>query len=182
MIARRTSRRWTILLGVVSLIAAGCSVEQLLPPPDCVQGDSSLIVAQSVPGAELVPCLDGVPDGWNVASVIINENGTDILFDSDRAGEDAAHLRYKRSCDLGDAVLVPNDQAGAQTFEYIERLEPGFRGSRYFTFDGGCVWWEFDFDNDASATLSVELRNTLVFFTRDQVNQNIRDSFIDEEL
>jgi hypothetical protein len=166
----------------LALLASACSVEEVLSVPDCQTGGSAFIVAQSVPTGDLVPCFNPLPAGWEVTSVKINQDGSVFRMDSDRAGDDAAVLRYAERCDLDDAVSIPSDQDGADGFEYIERIEPGFRAERYFVFNGGCVWWEFDFDDDAQSGLAIELDNSLVLVTRESLNQSMRESFIDEEL
>ena len=143
------------LITASALAAVSCSLEEALPHPDCVRGGSGLIVAQSVPGAELVPCLGPLPDGWSIATVEVDQDGSRVELDSDRAGDGADRLHYDQRCELGEAVSVPTDQSGASTYEYIERLQPGFRADRIYLFDGGCVRWVFDFDADASATLSI---------------------------
>ena len=139
-------------------------------------------MAQSVPSAEFVPCLDSLPDGWTVAAVSIDQDGTVVRLDSDRAGPGAAELRYAETCDVHEAVAVPSDIDGAARFDRPERLEPGFREQRFYVFAGGCVWWEFDFADDASATLSIGLGDGLELFSRAALNESIRESFIDEEL
>jgi hypothetical protein len=164
------------------LVADGCSVNELLPIPDCVEGGSAIIAAQSVPTATYVPCLNTLPTGWEVASTTVDQDGTTIHLDSDRAGADAAILRYDGECDLDDAITAPDDQPGADRYDDIERLEPGFRARRFYVFEGGCVWWEFDFDDGAPAALSIELGNTLELVSRDDVEANLRDTFIDEDL
>lgn len=170
------------LVTAVALLVTGCSVETALPVPDCFQGGSSLIVAQSVPTADFVPCFLSMPPGWERDTVKIDENGTRVRLDSDRAGSNAAVLHYVPTCDFSAAVAVPSDQDGADRYDNVERVEPGFRAKRYYVFTGGCIWWEFDFDDGASASLSIELGDALALWTRDAVNQNIRESFIDEEL
>lgn len=170
------------LTALASLLTAACSVEEALPVPDCQRGESAFIVAQSVPTADLVPCLNPLPVGWEIDAVNIDQDGTAIRLDSDRAGLRAAGLHYVETCDLGEAVSVPSDQEGAETFEYIEQIEPGFRAERYYVFGGGCVWWDFEFESGASATLSIELQDRLVLTSRDDLNDNIRENFIDEEL
>jgi hypothetical protein len=164
------------------LLLVSCSVELTLPPPSCEEAGSGLIVAQSVPEAEFVPCLLELPAGWGVEGVRVDDDGTRVRLDSDRAGEDAAVLYYSEACDPADAVSIPSDQPGADRFEHIERLTPGFRADRYYLFDGGCVRWRFDFDDGAPAGLSVQLGSALVLVSRDELNEALRESFIDEEL
>ncbi len=170
----------SMALAVVSI--SSCSVDQTLDMPMCDRGGEILIVAQSVPGAELIPCLEPLPAGWEVDVVRIGEDGTLVRLDSDRAGGDAAILNYTATCDVDGAVSVPSEQKGADAFERIRSLSPGFVGDRYFTFDGGCVWWQFEFDEGATAALSVELGNSLQLVTRVEFNEIMRDNFIDEDL
>ena len=184
MIVASSSRRLILLrlAAVLGLVAAACSVEHALPVPDCQRGESALIVAQSVPTADFVPCLDPLPTGWVADTTKIDQDGTVIRLSSDRAGAGAASLHYAETCEVGEAVSVPSDQEGAEAFEYVERIEHGFRADRHYVFAGGCVWWEFDFDADASATLSIELQDRLTLVTREFLNESIRENFIDEEL
>lgn len=171
----------TSALVLVPLLGA-CAVNQLLPAPDCVDGGSSLIAAQSVPTASQVPCLEPLPNGWSVSSVEIDEHHTVVRLDSDRAGDDAATLRLELECDVASAVSAPSEFPGAERFDRIDRLDPGFRGSRFYVFPGGCVTWTFDFDNDASATESVAIGDTLTLIARTSLNDNIRATFIDEDI
>lgn len=175
------TRRLALAL-TVSVAAVACSVEQVMPAPDCAEGGSALIVAQSVPSASLVPCLESLPEGWVVATVRIDQDGTRVALDSDRAGVGAAVLRLEAECDTAGAVSSPSELEGAERFDLIERVDPSFRASRFYRFPGGCVWWSFDFDRDASATESVAIGEVLGLVPRDALNENIRETFIDEEL
>ncbi|MCP4960511.1 MAG: hypothetical protein GY925_14740 [Actinomycetia bacterium] len=164
------------------LVVASCSIEQAVPLPYCQGNGSGLIAAQSVPGADLVPCFDSLPEGWETESVKIDQSGTVIRFDSDRAGDGAAVFRFAAECDPGPADSTPSEYGGAERFDEIEQIDPAFRARRYYTFEGGCVWWEFEFAEDASARLSSALGSHLVLLSRDSINDNISETFIDAEL
>jgi hypothetical protein len=180
----RSVGRRTLPALVLCLLAvvAGCSVEEAMPVPYCQREGSALIVTQSVPTAGLVPCFDSVPAGWEVDTVAIDQDGTEVTLNSDRAGTGAARLRFEDGCDVGEAIAVPSDQDGADQFEFIEAVEPGFQAQRYYVFDGGCAWWDFDFDDEAPAALSIELGGQMTLITRDAITENVRRTFIDEEL
>ncbi len=169
-------------LGLALGVPAGCSVEQTLPAPLC-EGDSSiLIVAESVPTASQIPCLLPLPAGWSVASVRVNEHHTVVALDSDRAGERAAVLRLEQQCDIARSVLTPSDLPGADRYELIEQVEPAFRAERFYLFRGGCASWSFDFDRGVSATNAVAIGETLVLISREEFNDSLRQTFVDEEL
>lgn len=177
--------RWCALAGSIAVLGAtssACSVENSQPMPACSTGGTANIGAQSVPTAALVPCLDPLPAGWEADYVRIDQDGMVVRFDSDRAGDDAAIFHYTATCDIGNAVSSPSEQEGADRFEEVERIEPGFRARRYYVFDGGCIWWEFDFDPGATAALAIDLGDRLQTITRDDLNDIVRESFIDVEL
>ena len=182
MTKRRCLRLVMVLAVSFALAASACSVEEVLPLPNCATGESALIVAQSVPTAEWVPCLESLPPGWEKSTVNINEDGTVITFDSDRAGSNAAVARFFESCDLGEAVQVRSEHQSAERFEFIERVTPGFRARRFYVFEGGCTTWEFDFDDGAPAALSIELVDAVTLYSRADLNEKLRASFIDKEL
>lgn len=175
-------RRWTSAIVALGLSTGACSIEATQPPPSCLEGDTAIIAAQSVPSADLVPCFDPLPAGWGIDNVRIDEAGTVIRFESDRAGDNAAVFHYTSMCDVSDAVSAPSEVEGAERFEYIEQVDPSFQARRYYVFEGGCMWWEFDFDDDATASLSIELGDRVGTMTRDDFNDALRESFIDEQL
>lgn len=182
--ARRVGRLGRVAIAVVVMLPLGvaCSVEEALPIPSCADGGTTILAAQSVPTAEQVPCFDPLPDGWDVVSTSIDQDGTVIRFDSDRAGTGAAVFHYVDRCEIGSAVEVPSEYRGADQFELIESVVPAFRGRRFHVFPGGCMWWRFEFREDAGSALSIELGDRLRMIGRDELDDSIRSSFVDEEL
>jgi hypothetical protein len=178
---RRPGALCVVLLGI-PLVASACAMEEVLPAPSCIEGDTLILTAQSVPTAELVPCFEPLPNGWDAVYVEIDQDGTVVEFDSDRAGEQAAMFRYVESCDVRDAVTTPSEFERAERYEDIERVAPSFGARRFYMFDGGCGWWDFDFDEGAPAALAIELGDRLDFVTRSELNRSIRESFIDEDV
>ncbi|MGI9622482.1 MAG: hypothetical protein ACR2PK_06560 [Acidimicrobiales bacterium] len=180
-----TSQRWrfatVVLITLAALAAASCSVEESLRPPRCT-GGSGLISAQSVPTAQWLPCFNTLPDGWSYSTVRIDQGGTRVRLDSDRAGDNAAEMGFYESCDLGEAVSVPSSLDQAIQFDSIERLEGGYKAETFYLFEGGCVRWRFDFDSDAAASESIALRDSVQLLSRNDVNDDLRESFIDEDL
>jgi hypothetical protein len=177
-------KRPCLLLATVALASAvsACSIEQALPAPSCEDGSSALIAAQSVPTASQIFCLERLPDGWSVASMLVNQDRTIVRLDSDRAGDDAATLRFQQACDVSGAVAAPSELPAAARYDQVDRLEPGFRARRYYVFPGGCVWWTFDFDNDASATESVAIGDVVTLISRRSFNDSFRETFVDEDI
>lgn len=177
----RPSWRWMLAVLFIPVVG-GCGIDQAMPHPDCATGGSWVQVAQSVPTAELVPCFKAIPEGWEVDRVTIDQDGTLIRFDSDRAGDASALFHFTDACDHDGAVYAPSQIRGADRFDRVESVTPSFRAQRFFEFEGGCMWWEFDFDEGATAGLSVELGERLEANTRSSLNESLRKSFLDVEL
>lgn len=178
------TRRFAAVLAALAVAAGtGCAVSETMFAPHCDSSSSSVLIsAQSVPTATLLVCFEPLPTGWEVATVDIGNDGTVVVFDSDRAGMSAARFRYETSCDVGAATSTPTEFERTSRWEWILEVEPRFRANRYYRFDGGCVTWEFDFDEDAPAALAVELGSSLAFVDRAQVNEDMRRTFVDADL
>src|SRR4029453_8749925 len=56
---------------------------------DCGHLEPLWLIAQSVPSASLVPCLQLVPVDWKVAEVAVNNGRSVITLDHDRGGKAA---------------------------------------------------------------------------------------------
>ncbi len=170
------------LLLVLGVVCGACAVEDTLSAPYCEGSGSGLIEAQSVPSAEFIPCITELPPGWTIESVRINQGGTVIRFESDRAGEDAGVFRYEETCEIGEAGLVLSAEPAIELYRYNERAEPAYRASWYNVFEGGCGWWQFDFLEGVSSRLAHDLAGSLGWISRDDLNANIAETFVDETL
>lgn len=172
-----------LVVAMIGLSASACSVADTIGEPWC-SGDrtSALIVAQSVPTATEIPCLDELPSGWEVETIRIVEDGSTLEFASDRAGSDAATLHFAEFCEIGTAISTRSEYPRVERFEEIISVSPAFVAKRIYRFEGGCFWWEFRFDEGAPAGLSIELGNALTVISREAVNDNLRETFVDEDL
>jgi tRNA A-37 threonylcarbamoyl transferase component Bud32 len=132
---------------------AGCSdLEQLW------------LMAQSVPSASLVPCLQLLPAGWKVAEVAVNNGRSLITLDHDRFGTAAMRLELTATCDLAGATEVASEQPGARRYLRIDRSTAEASATRFYTFPGGCVTQRFR-TPAASALRLTETASTEVGFT-----------------
>ncbi len=177
-------RSIAISLCLMAALAA-CSVRETIGHPGCPgasDASSGLVAAQSMPTATLLPCFNDLPAGWEVRTVDITHDGTTVVIDSDRAGFSAASLRFLGECDVGDAITTPSDDDRTEGFELIRQESPHFQADRFYLFEGGCIWWQFDSDVGVPSAMSVELGNSLRFLDRNEFNDSFRESFIDEDL
>ena len=123
---RPPGRLWAAILAV--LVLAALNPRQLFDNEDAVAtplgvknvgcGDLEplWLMAQSVPSASLIPCLQLVPVDWTVAKVAVNNGRSVITLDHDRGAKAAMVVRLSASCDLAGATEVTSEQPGHAAF------------------------------------------------------------------
>ena len=110
---------------VVSLVVAvGGTVYLLTPdqdfevfPPTCRAQTVTVLMAQAVPTATAVPCIEALPTGLSFASAIARNGEARFWLDSDRAGDRAVTVTLTGSCDTSSARPVPTDEPGTERFD-----------------------------------------------------------------
>jgi hypothetical protein len=167
-----TARRSVAVLALAAGALAGCAQPVQLTGSSelaCRVGDDAepangvVLMAQAVPTATWVPCLDTVPLGWHLSDVEVRDGSGSFWLDGDRDGVRAIEVRLTASCDTGDASAIPSDRAGVRRFELVTSLSPEYLGTRFYVFRGGCLSVRFELAGDdraeplAVATEGIEL-------------------------
>lgn len=135
--------------------------------PDCRRPEGPvLLMAQSVESASRIPCLDSLPVGWSFDSLYVRDGSSRFLLSYDREQTRPVTVSLQRRCSTSGASEVPSDEEGTRRFERIRAIGDVFSGDRIYTFEGGCVRYEFDFVNSRSASLANEVSLGLGFISR----------------
>jgi membrane-associated phospholipid phosphatase/tRNA A-37 threonylcarbamoyl transferase component Bud32 len=129
------------------------------------------LMAQSVPSASLIPCLQLVPVDWKVAEVAVNNGRSVITLDHDRGGRAAMVVRLTASCDLAGATEVTSEQPGARRFLRVDRNSTEFSATRAYTFLGGCVTQRFSAAGPSALRLRDTASTEFGFITRQELRQ-----------
>jgi len=142
-------RRWAALgaAGLAPVLLTGCVQVASLGGDlvACSQGDDGtpsngvVLMAQSVPTASWVPCLEGMPVGWHFADLEASSDSAAFWLDSDRHGLHAIEVRLTESCDTTGASEVPSDRLEMRRLERVTEVSPRFVGRRFYLFEGGCI-------------------------------------------
>ena len=178
------------LLALACLLLAGCAqpVSSELArsrQPYCeYRGDPGtqfvVLMAQAVPSASQLPCIELLPPGWTVSDVFVRNGRVRFALNSDRVGMHAVQVVLERTCQLGGAKVtrVPSDEPGMRRFEQIGEVRPGvgFTGTRFYLFQGGCVSYRFEFDTEERAGPIGEVTLALSFISRDALRTLIRET------
>ncbi len=152
-------RRLSPAAALAGALLTGCVAPASLGSDElaCRAGDDAqpargvVLMAQAVPSAAWLPCLDAVPLGWSLAGVEVRDGSGGFWLDSDRDGVRAIEARLTASCDTRDATEIPSDREGMRRLEQVTQVHPEYVGTRYYVFDGGCLAMVFRLAGDYRA-------------------------------
>jgi hypothetical protein len=144
--------------------------------PACDTGHSTILSAQAVPSAALLPCIAALPSGWSIGGADIVSGKASFWLDSDRAGARSATITLAATCDTTGAHQIPSDQPGTRRFERPLSLVPQFSSLRFYTFPGGCVSYDFRFSPGASPVLAGPASTAVGFVPRSRLVSYVRQT------
>ena len=124
------------------------------------------LMAQSVPSASLVPCVQLLPVGWSVAEVAVNNGRSVLTLNHDRAGAAALVVRLTAACAPIGAVEGPSQTAGVRRYQRIESRTGEFNATWYDQFPGGCVTSQLHLTDDPNGEFAGQAPHVLGFTTR----------------
>jgi tRNA A-37 threonylcarbamoyl transferase component Bud32 len=134
--------------------------------PLCGHGHPTILAAQAVPSAALVPCVADLPSGWQVGGADVASGRSVFWLDSDQAGPRAVTVTLSAACDVTGDQPEPSDQPGTQRFDLPPAGDTRFTGLRIYTFPGGCATYRFDFAPGASQVLATAVDGGVTFMPR----------------
>jgi hypothetical protein len=176
--------RRLLIAATGAVLLSGC-VEVGVPGAGelaCRTGDDGepangvVLMAQAVPSASWVPCLDTVPLGWHLSDVQVGDGSGRFWLDGDRDGVRAIEVRLDAACDTEGSTEVPSVRGGVRRLEQVSRVSPDYVGTRFYVFEGGCLAIHFRLAGDdraeplAVATEGVDLlrRTDVEAYVREQ--------------
>jgi membrane-associated phospholipid phosphatase/tRNA A-37 threonylcarbamoyl transferase component Bud32 len=164
-----------------ALLAADLAVDAFQPAvktftaaPSCGTSHDMILSAQAVPSSAMLPCIAALPSGWTAGAAEITNGRSVFWLDSDQAGPRAVTISLTATCDTSGAVRIPSDQPGAQRFERPLSLQPRFTLTRIYTFDGGCVTYQFSFVPGAAPLLAIPVDTAVAFEPRADLVRHVR--------
>jgi hypothetical protein len=135
----------------------------------CSDQEALWLMAQAVPTAAMVPCVELAPDGWSLNDVKVGRGFASIVFNTDRPMQEAAvTIDLDTSCDLAGATEISSEQPGSRRFIRIDRDARPERVTRTYVFQGGCVSERF-LSPDSPERLAADASSSIGFVTREQL-------------
>jgi membrane-associated phospholipid phosphatase/tRNA A-37 threonylcarbamoyl transferase component Bud32 len=143
---------------------------------DCTAQESLWLMAQAVPSASLVPCVQLLPAGWTMNDVKVGQGRARITFDTDRPfQQEAVTVRLASSCDLAGAREVTSEQPGARRYLKLDRDSAPFSVTRSYVFQGGCVTERFVATASSPERLASDASQALGFASRAALAQALSE-------
>jgi tRNA A-37 threonylcarbamoyl transferase component Bud32/membrane-associated phospholipid phosphatase len=138
----------------------------------CTDLEPLWLMAQSVPSASLVPCVQLMPVGWTVAEVAVNNGRSVITVDHDRAGEAAVVVELTAAaCDLAGAKEVTSELRQARRYWRVDSNAPVFAATRLYDFSWGCVTARLTVPAASGQQLTTETSSAFGFTTRQELRR-----------
>lgn len=167
----------TVTATVLVLAFAACAGPETAAIPECEPGGRLALLAQAVPTASLVPCVDEMPVGWSFSALDVDRGRGRFWLDSDRAGLRAVEVELVAACDVSGATSVGAEDEGAARHQRLRSLSPRFAGTTYDVFAGGCVVYRYQLTQGAHIALYEELHDAIDLFPRSALADEIRRTF-----
>ena len=166
-------RRGILLVTVLALATVtGCASSDETAPR-CRADQRTGIVAQAVPTATYVPCVERLAPGWSVSSFDVRPGQARFALHSDRAEHDVT-VRLRRECAIGRATPVAPRRDGVRTYVRVSGIVSEYRGDLLDVFPGGCVRYSFDFARGPHITLFDELTESVGLYPRRDLRRALR--------
>jgi hypothetical protein len=178
-------RQWLGLLCLVGLLGpvAGCGagvtigspggLPRCRPPPGRVSG-ATVILAQSVPSAQWLPCVRALPPGWGFEMLDPHNGHATFWLSSDRDGTRAVGVLLRPTCDVSGATEIPSEQPGLRRYERVTRVTRGYGGERHYVFPGGCITYQFNLRGTTRAEPVAAVTEALGFLSRSRLDSQLR--------
>jgi hypothetical protein len=128
-----------LLAGCVRPVVLGSEVLACREGDEGTPANGVILLAQSVPTASYVPCLEVIPLGWDVSGLEASDEDAHFWLDSNRDGARAMEIRLDARCDTAGATKIPSDREAMERWERVTQVTPEYVGTRFYVFEGGCI-------------------------------------------
>jgi hypothetical protein len=160
----RKSLVWVAVVPIL-VIATGCA-PSANEQPTCRSDPPTLLMAESVATASLIPCVDALPQGWTWHSFQADDASATFSLEQ-QDGDGALEVALVGACD------VSGDGEPVQGFPSAERYrsvnDTATNVTWTSTFPGGCARTSLTFSSRPEQTEVDRMQRAISFIPRDQL-------------
>lgn len=170
---------WPPAGGTVLLLSIGLALLPGCAPaaagvPRCEGVRRLALVAQALPEAAYVPCLDHLEEGWSDQRFVARKGRVTFRLEPERAGGRPVEVVFDDECDDVEGVPTTPRAEGVRTSIDLVSISPRYTGTLVDVFPGGCVTYRFDFGRGPHIPLMEELQETVGLMSRRQLSLDLR--------
>ncbi|HEU4349984.1 MAG TPA: phosphatase PAP2 family protein [Actinoplanes sp.] len=137
--------------------------------PGCAPRSITVLMAQAVPTATVVPCVAAVPTGWGFGGATVQDGRALFLLHDMQSGATVVTVTLTAGCAIPTSARpVATDEPGAQRFDDAGS-DPGARLTRYYRFPGGCVRYDLTPASRSDSQIRTQAERALSFLPRPQL-------------
>jgi hypothetical protein len=164
----RLPARWTVgvALSLVALGGAACAARQNTQPI-CRSDSPTVLMAESVPSASLIPCVEALPGGWTFHAFDADDTGSTFSLQASDIGG-VLEVRFVASCEPTGQPKPIEGFPSAQ--EYRSVLAAGSTIVWTTTFPGGCSRAELTFPGPPARADVETIHDAISFIPRSDVH------------
>jgi len=156
-----------------ALMAPACGAAQDNARPVCGYGDPTLLMAEAVPSATLVPCVRSLPVGWHFHGFEAERGNAGFALDSEQAGTQALVVSVAPSC-RPEGSPASSDERGTQLFRRGANPSAGYAATWWYRYAGGCTIYRIELPSGPVANLIGQIRSGLSFTRRAELDRASR--------
>ena len=164
-----------LLTGCVQPGELAGGVPTCTPAADDEVANGVVLMAQSVPTASWVPCMATVPLGWRFAGMEASDDAARFWLDSDRDGTHAIEVQLTEDCDTEGAIEIGSDRDGLDRLERVFETSPRYVGTRFYTFDGGCISMLFTLSGQSRGEALAVATEGIDVVSREELRAQVRE-------
>jgi hypothetical protein len=171
-------RALTAAVVVLASLATGCEAIHANERPVCRYAGPTVLMAEAVPTASMIPCVRSLPVGWHFGSFRAGTDGTGFSLDSDVAGKGALLVDLSTRCTTSGFRPVASDEPSTRSFVLDAPTRSASTASRtqdrIYAFAGGCVRYVLTVPADRADLLQQQVRRGVSFIDRDALDRTMR--------
>ena len=156
------------MVASVGPAVSGCAALRQTAP-SCGSSLRLALVAQSVPAAAYVPCLNPLPTGWTVSGFQVSSGQTHFSLHSSLAPGQPVVVRLLPGCDVTDSTASSPRAPGVSTYIRLVSIDPRYAGTLSDVFPGGCVTYAFSFRRGPHIGLIENFESAVTLYPRQQL-------------
>ncbi|MDQ3898723.1 MAG: hypothetical protein M3326_16015 [Actinomycetota bacterium] len=143
--------------------------------PECGAESTVILMAQAVPSATLIPCLEGLPSGWKFGRADVRDGFAEFSLKSDQSGSRAVVVTLTAACDVAGTNRISTDEDGTTRYEapITSTQSPLVRA---YLFPGGCTTYRFGKAGGGTAEEVFNAERALSFTARDTLVGHVERS------